>query len=171
MTDLLLTLVKASERAARVARACCLGSNSETLLIAEKFDGDANIRFERDFKTIADVLAQESAKTEIASRFPSLAEHVRGEECSEMGGVRIAVQDSVEKTVELLSYLVTLEPAQRMAAAVHEDMSSEYTDKLPKNLPNIDISDLGVWIDPIGMKSYINHLSVYNIKFCLTANH
>lgn len=149
MADLLSTLVKASERAARVARACCLGSSNETLLIAEKFEGDANVRFERDFKTIADVLAQESAKTEIATQFPTLAEYVRGEECSEMGGVRIAVQDSIEKTVELLSYLVTLEPAKRMADAVHADLDLHFTKILPKIQTDIDISDIGIWIDPI----------------------
>nr|XP_049694933.1 inositol polyphosphate 1-phosphatase [Helicoverpa armigera] len=149
MKHILNTLINASEKAACVARSCCAGSTNEVLLVAEKFEGDANARFERDFKTIADVLAQEAAKTEIAGHFPELAEHVRGEECSEIGGVRIELCDSVEGTTDLLQYLVAPAVAKRMAEAAHRDTEHVFCDNLPKDLPEVNTSDLGIWIDPI----------------------
>lgn len=151
MKNILETLINASEKAACVARSCCAGSTNEVLLVAEKFEGEANARFVRDFKTIADVLAQEAAKTEIANRFPELAEHVRGEECSEIGGVRIELCDNVEGTTDLLQYLVTPAVAKRMAEAAHRDTVHTFCDNLPKNLDSINTSDIGIWIDPIGM--------------------
>ncbi|XP_075971682.1 inositol polyphosphate 1-phosphatase [Anticarsia gemmatalis] len=149
MVSILETLINASEKAACVARSCCSGSQNEVLLVAEKFEGEANARFERDFKTIADVLAQEAARAEIASSFPELAQYVRGEECSEIGGVRISIKDSVEDTTELLSTLVAPAVAKRMAEAAHSDSAHGFCDKLPDNLSEIDTSDLGIWIDPI----------------------
>lgn len=148
MADILKALIEASERAACVARACCSDSTKEALFVAEKDEGEANARFDKDFKTIADVLAQESAKTEIAAHFPELADKVRGEECSEIGGVNIAVQESVERTTELLNYLVPPNAATRMAEATHRKIELELN--LPDNIPEINTSDLGVWIDPIG---------------------
>lgn len=150
MHNILETLINASEKAACVARSCCAGATNEVLLVAEKFEGDANARFERDFKTIADVLAQEAAKTEIAGHFPELADHVRGEECSEIGGVRIELCDSVEGTADILQYLVAPAVAKRMAEAAHRDTDHKFCDNLPKDIPEIDTSDLGIWIDPIG---------------------
>ncbi|XP_053603888.1 inositol polyphosphate 1-phosphatase [Plodia interpunctella] len=147
MATLLEVLIQASEKAASIARSCCLEEN-EHLLVAEKCERDANARFDKDFKTIADVLAQESAKTEIATRYPELAQHVRGEECSEIGGVSIKLEENVVKTAEILSGLVPLKVAERMAAAAHNDVDILLHD-LPKELPPIDIADLGVWIDPI----------------------
>ncbi|XP_035439065.2 inositol polyphosphate 1-phosphatase [Spodoptera frugiperda] len=148
MKNILETLINASEKAACVARSCCAGSKNEVLLVAEKFDGDANARFERDFKTIADVLAQEAAKTEIARHFPELADHVRGEECSEIGGVRIELRENIEGTTDLLQYLVAPAIAKRMAEAAHRDTEHTFCDNLP-NIPEIDTSDVGIWIDPI----------------------
>lgn len=153
MAEVMKALVIASERAACITRACCSDSTQEALFVAEKIDGEANVRFDKDFKTIADVLAQEAAKTEIAARFPELADKVRGEECSEIGGVNIAVQESLERTTELLNYLVPPNAAKRMAEAVHSSIDLELN--LPDNIPNISYSDLGVWIDPIGKFSLI----------------
>lgn len=149
MKNILETLINASEKAACVARSCCTGSKNEVLLVAEKNEGEANTRFERDFKTIADVLAQEAARTEIASSFPELAKYVRGEECSEIGGVRIALQHNAEDTAKLLGELVAPAVARRMAEAAHFNTAHEFADNLPNNLSKINISDLGVWIDPI----------------------
>ncbi|XP_013190223.2 inositol polyphosphate 1-phosphatase [Amyelois transitella] len=146
MATVLEVLIQASEKAAAIARSCC--SDGNELLVAEKYDGDANTRFDKDFKTIADVLAQESAKTEIATRYPELAKHVRGEECSEIGGVCIKLEENAEKTSELLSELIPLKAAIRMASAAHNHVNLSLED-LPDDLPSIDITDLGVWIDPI----------------------
>lgn len=150
MKNILETLINASEKAACVARSCCLGPHNEELLVSEKFAEEANDRFEHDFKTLADVVAQEAARCEIASCFPDLAKHVRGEECAEINGVRITLQGSKEDTAEVLRRLVAPAVAARMAEAAHCNTSHGFCDKLPNNLSNIDTSDLGVWIDPIG---------------------
>ncbi|XP_045494397.1 inositol polyphosphate 1-phosphatase [Colias croceus] len=147
MTNILETLIYASEKAARIARSCC--NSSESILVAEKGDTEANPRFDKDFKTIADVLAQESAKEFIVSRIPELKGEVRGEECSEIGGISIALQENSEETINLLSKILPIDTAKCMAKAAHSDVEQlNYGETLP-DIPNIDYSDLGVWIDPI----------------------
>ncbi|CAH2105717.1 unnamed protein product [Euphydryas editha] len=145
MTHILKVLINASEKAAQIAKSCC--ENSDTLLVAEKCDTEANNRFDKDFKTIADVLAQESAKALIVSHFPELGSHVRGEECSEINGVTVGLQEDIEKTFELLSSLIPTITARRMAEAAHSDISVNL--ELPPCLPDFDLDDLGIWIDPI----------------------
>ncbi|XP_047528695.1 inositol polyphosphate 1-phosphatase [Vanessa atalanta] len=145
MTHILKVLISASEKAARVAKSCC--ENSESLLVAEKCETEANTRFDKDFKTIADVLAQESAKALIVSHFPELASHVRGEECSEIGGITIGLQEDVQRTSELLSCLIPPVTAKRMSEAAHCDIDLNLD--LPSSLPDLDLDNLGIWIDPI----------------------
>lgn len=148
--NVLEVIIKASERAASIARSCT-ESSDETLLVTEKGENEANTRFDKDFKTIADVLAQESAKAEIASCLPNLAIHVRGEECNEINGVKICMQESTEKTTALLSSLVPLSTAKSLAQAAHSEINCELVNELPNISINSD--DLGVWIDPIGKNS------------------
>lgn len=148
MVEVLKALIYASERAANIARSCN-DSMSETLLVAEKGEGEANARFDKDFKTIADVLAQESARCEVASRCPNLAQHFRGEECAEINGVTIKLQENIDKTAELLSSLVPQTSAVRMSEAAHNVINIPM-EQLPIDLPDIDTAELGVWIDPIG---------------------
>lgn len=152
MTSVLEALINASERAAAVARACCGDCENEgALVVAEKSAGEANVRFDKDFKTIADVLAQESARAEIAAQCPDLAEHVRGEECAEIGGVQISIHSTIEKTASCLSELVPVEAARNMAEAAH----CRPLVMLPETveLPPLDSGELGVWIDPIDATS------------------
>ncbi|CAH2071339.1 unnamed protein product, partial [Iphiclides podalirius] len=144
--NVLEVLIKASERAACIARSCA-DSSDETLLVTEKGENEANARFNKDFKTIADVLAQESAKAEIATCLPNLAKHIRGEERNEINGIKICLQDSSEKTAELISSLVPLSTAKCLAQAAHSEVNYELTNNLPNIL--LDPNDLGVWIDPI----------------------
>ncbi|XP_072939601.1 inositol polyphosphate 1-phosphatase [Epargyreus clarus] len=148
MANVLEALINASEKAANIARSCCSGCSDNTLLVAEKCEGEANARFDKDFKTIADVLAQESAKSEILKRLPELTDNVRGEECAEINGLRIELQESSGQTAELLNKLVPAENAIRMAEAAHNDVNA-VIEELPGDLPFIDPNDLGVWIDPI----------------------
>ncbi|XP_050343473.1 inositol polyphosphate 1-phosphatase [Nymphalis io] len=145
MTHILNVLINASEKAACVAKSCC--ENSEKLLVSEKCETEANTRFDKDFKTIADVLAQESAKALIVSHFPDLASHVRGEECSEIGGVNIGLLENVDKTSDLLSCLIPPVAAKRMAEAAHCDINLNLD--VPTSLPELDLDNLGIWIDPI----------------------
>ncbi|CAG4992771.1 unnamed protein product [Parnassius apollo] len=146
MTDVLKALLLASEKAACIARSCT--EANEALLVTEKSENEANTRFTRDFKTIADVLAQECAKAEIAKCLPALSKHLRGEERNEIGGVTITLQGSEEETAELLGSLIPQSTATQMAKAAHAQVNQTFTEALP-NIPMLDYENLGVWIDPI----------------------
>ncbi|XP_068631223.1 inositol polyphosphate 1-phosphatase [Battus philenor] len=147
MSNILEALIRASERAACIARSCT-NFNGEMLLVTEKGEAEANTRFERDFKTIADVLAQEYAKAEIALQLPSLARHVRGEERNEINGVTITLENSVEETEKTLNLLLPPSTAKQMAKAAHDKICHFPLKELP-NVPELNPDDIGVWIDPI----------------------
>lgn len=149
MADVAKALLHASEKAAAIARSCC-GYSSEALLVAEKGEGEANTRFEKDFKTIADVLAQVCAKHEIELHCEGLTDNVRGEECADIGGVTIELKETEEKTAELLCTLVSPNAAKRMANAAHRKINLKIGQIVPSDFPDLDPTDVGVWIDPIG---------------------
>ncbi|XP_066581794.1 inositol polyphosphate 1-phosphatase isoform X2 [Prorops nasuta] len=79
-TRLLTILLKASEKAANIARVCRQDSVLFKLLVQEKSDEEKNPRFFQDFKTLADVLIQETIRHDIEIEFPELAKMVQGEE-------------------------------------------------------------------------------------------
>lgn len=62
---LLSALIKASEKAANIARVCRSDQQLFALLVEEKKEEEANKRFLNDFKTLADVLIQETIKHDI----------------------------------------------------------------------------------------------------------
>ena len=62
---LLSILLKVSEKAANIARACRQNDVLFKLLVQEKFEEEKNPRFFRDFKTLADVLIQETIRHDI----------------------------------------------------------------------------------------------------------
>lgn len=66
--SLLESLVIVSEKAANIARACRQEECLFKLLIQEKSAQESNPRFVQDFKTLADVLIQETVKYEIAKK-------------------------------------------------------------------------------------------------------
>ncbi|CAG9792714.1 unnamed protein product [Diatraea saccharalis] len=150
MANLLKSVIKASEKGASIARSCVgVKDIEDALLIAEKCEGEANTRFDKDFKTIADVLVQETAKSIIVNDFPDLKGHVRGEECAEIGGQKIKLLETEAKTEELLRLLVTSNLASRMAKAAHNDNPNIDFSDIPDDIPEVDTTDIGIWIDPI----------------------
>lgn len=58
-------LVHASEKAANIARQCRQDQHLFELLIQEKSAEESNPRFVQDFKTLADVLIQETLRHDI----------------------------------------------------------------------------------------------------------
>ena len=62
MSDILQELLRVSEKAANIARACRQQEALFQLLIEEKKEGEKNKKFAVDFKTLADVLVQEVIK-------------------------------------------------------------------------------------------------------------
>lgn len=62
---LLSALIKVSEKAANIARLCRSDQQLFALLVEEKKEDEANKRFLNDFKTLSDVLIQETIKHDI----------------------------------------------------------------------------------------------------------
>lgn len=68
MSDILLELLRVSEKAANIARACRQQEALFQLLIEEKKGPEKNKKFAADFKTLADVLVQEVIKQNMENK-------------------------------------------------------------------------------------------------------
>lgn len=68
MSDILQELLRVSEKAANIARACRQQEALFQLLIEEKKEGEKNKKFAVDFKTLADVLVQEVIKENMQNK-------------------------------------------------------------------------------------------------------
>lgn len=66
-SQLLKSLVIASEKAANIARVVRQNEHLFELLVQEKVGESANSRFVRDFKTLADVLIQEMVRHDLGA--------------------------------------------------------------------------------------------------------
>lgn len=66
--SLLESLVKVSEKAANIARLCRQESHLFELLVEEKGNSESNPRFIQDFKTLADVLIQETVINDVGKQ-------------------------------------------------------------------------------------------------------
>ena len=66
MSDLLVV----SEKAAHIARACRKERDLFELLIEEKLGAEKNAKFSHDFKTLADVLIQETVRHDLGQKYP-----------------------------------------------------------------------------------------------------
>lgn len=155
MSDILLELLRVSEKAANIARACRQQEALFQLLIEEKKGPEKNKKFAADFKTLADVLVQEVIKQNMENKFPGLGEKVLGEESNEFTNdlgekITVEVQSTEEETAELLSRVLNgnMLASEALAKVVHEDV--DFTDP---TLEALDISIpqeiLGIWVDPI----------------------
>ncbi len=72
MTD----LTCASEKAALIARACRREKDLFQFLIQEKEGEEKNARFAHDFKTLADVLIQETVRHDLGGKYPALRDNI-----------------------------------------------------------------------------------------------
>lgn len=68
MADLIRVLVRASEKSAEIARTWIKQDELFSLLVEEKIGEAKNDRFVQDFKTLTDVLVQETIKHEVLSQ-------------------------------------------------------------------------------------------------------
>lgn len=71
MDVLMSELVKAAEKAAHIARICRQEKQLFQLLVEEKKGDAKNINFKHDFKTLADVLIQETVRHTVATKVSS----------------------------------------------------------------------------------------------------
>ncbi|NXE17293.1 INPP phosphatase, partial [Lophotis ruficrista] len=155
MAGLLQAVVGASEKAAHVARLCRDEEPLFQLLVAEKTGPDRNARFQRDFKTLADVLIQEVIKHDLGTQFPELRGHIHGEESNEFRnaqGETVAVRVCATPGDTAALLLSVLEPeraaAELLAAAAHGDVALGDAELAGVAL-GIPPRDLAIWIDPI----------------------
>ncbi|KAL1770673.1 inositol polyphosphate 1-phosphatase [Sigmodon hispidus] len=157
MSDILRELLRVSEKAANIARACRQQETLFQLLIQEKKDTEKNKKFEADFKTLADVLVQEVIKQNMENKFPGLGKRVFGEESNEFTNdlgrgekITVELQSTEEETAELLSKVLNgnMLAAEALAEVVHQDV-----DLTDPTLESLDIrvpqDILGIWVDPI----------------------
>ncbi|KAG1706606.1 Inositol polyphosphate 1-phosphatase [Nymphon striatum] len=178
MALLLQTLLSASEKAANIARVIRSDCRLFHMLIEEKTGESKNKRFVQDFKTLADVLIQETVKHDIGIKFPSLAGNIKGEESNTFTNtigesICVEVKDTEAETCILLEQVLGGDSvaALVLAQAVHSKikldvLSEEQLVKIQsKDFP---VDELGIWIDPIdGTSEYIqgkeNVASIRNI--------
>lgn len=78
MSDVLLELLRVSEKAANIARACRQQEALFQLLIEEKKGAEKNKKFAADFKTLADVLVQEVIKQNMENKVRGQATEAAG---------------------------------------------------------------------------------------------
>ena len=68
VSEFLIELVKVSEKAADLARIVRSEEALFALLVEEKTGGEQNKRFVKDFKTLADVLVQETVRHDLGRK-------------------------------------------------------------------------------------------------------
>ncbi|VCX20569.1 unnamed protein product, partial [Gulo gulo] len=155
MSAVLRELLRVSEKAADIARACRQQDALFQLLIEEKKGGEKNKKFAVDFKTLADVLVQEVIKQSVENKFPGLGKKVLGEESNEFTndlGEKMIVRlcPTEEETAELLSRVLggNKSASEALARVVHQDVTfgDPALDAVEVNIPQ---DTLGIWVDPI----------------------
>nr|ACO14788.1 Inositol polyphosphate 1-phosphatase [Caligus clemensi] len=158
---LLLDIIRASEKASLIARACREEEELFRLLIQEKKTTDST----PDFKTLADVLIQEMIKQELIDS----VQNVRGEENNEFmnklgESITIQVQESEALTAKLLESVLDghSTPAATLARLVHckslevEESVVKHIQEVIREEMEIDTKDISLWVDPIdSTKNYI----------------
>lgn len=171
-SKLLIVLLKVSEKAANIARVCRQNQSLFDLLVQEKSQAEKNPIF-KDFKTLADVLIQETIKHDIALEFSELAKVVQGEENNTFTNVLgetivVEVCSTCLETTNLLAKVMgnDTETASFLAEEVHKQIRLKDVNTvhdIPKNLP-LPIEDLGIWIDPIDATGEYVNSDVSEIK-------
>lgn len=76
-------------------------------MVEEKTGEDKNAKFEQDFKTLADVLIQETVRHDVGLAFPELSDSIHGEESNTFTNtlgetVTVRVMETQEETEQLL---------------------------------------------------------------------
>ncbi|XP_075036146.1 inositol polyphosphate 1-phosphatase [Mixophyes fleayi] len=155
MSEVLHELLRVSEKAACIARACRQEETLFHLLIEEKKEDEKNKKFLTDFKTLADVLVQEVIKHDLGKKFPGLEKNVSGEESNEFTnelGEKIIVKvcPTEEETTNLLQKVLDNNEAaaKTLAQVVHQEvaLTDVSLDAINVGIPQ---SNIAVWVDPI----------------------
>lgn len=164
--SLLQALVNASEKGAKIARVIRAESALLELLVQEKAGDQKNRRFVQDFKTLADVLVQETVRHDLSAQFPGIGASIYGEESNKFTNVlgesiSVQVLQDQEATAQLLCSVLddNMAAARLLAKVAHEEVLVDAGPELDDVDVDLDLEDLGVWIDPIDSTAqYINGL-------------
>ncbi|KAK1336483.1 hypothetical protein QTO34_002512 [Cnephaeus nilssonii] len=162
MSAILRELLRVSEKAAHIARACRQQDALFQLLIEEKKGGDKNKKFAVDFKTLADVLVQEVIKRHVESKVSETSNSFqawrkkflekKSNEFTNALGETIVLRlcPTEEEMAELLSKVLNGNQlaAGALAKVVHEDVAfaDPALDSVQVAIPQ---DTLGIWVDPI----------------------
>lgn len=159
MSQFLKSIIKVSEKAANIARVCRQDKHLFKLLVQEKNEDEKHPIFVQDFKTLADVLIQETIKHDIGKEFPDIASHIKGEESNSFSNtlgdtITVAVQDTESGTAALLSQVLNGDTTagDLLAAEVHRKISIDFDSVELNCIPNdlvLPLNQFGIWIDPI----------------------
>ena len=154
--ELLSAIISASEKAANIARVCRKNQELFNLLIQEKTGSEKNERFVNDFKTLADVLIQETIKHDIGKLFPAIRESIKGEENNTFENIlgeciSVEISDDPEETKTMLIKVLDGNEvaAAALAEEVHRDVSVDEFRDLPEINACVDHEKVGILIDPI----------------------
>ncbi|XP_018027852.1 inositol polyphosphate 1-phosphatase [Hyalella azteca] len=154
LSSLLQVLVDFSAKAASIAQTIREDKELFSLLVEEKTGKSKNIRFDQDFKTLADVLIQQTLCDVINKQFPALKGRVYGEEqaCfkNTMGEtITVAVQADASSTAALLAQVLNgnEKAADALAQEVHKELKRDVL--VSSALPTVPLEELAIWIDPI----------------------
>lgn len=156
MSDFLKCLLRASEKAAVIARTIRQEDQLFSLLVEEKGDAEKNKRFYQDFKTLADVLIQQVVIHDIGKQYCDIADFIRGEENNKLTNtlgetVIVDVKETEEETAALLAKVLdgNMRAAGLLASCVHNNVTISFDLDVDEVNVELPLSDMGIWIDPI----------------------
>lgn len=172
--NLIKSLINSAEKAANIARICRANESLLSLLVQEKSTEEANPRFVHDFKTLADVLIQETTRHDIGKlvsnlffsrnvcyfsfKFPEILKNINGEESNSFTNrlgesVSVKVGDNEDETAKCLQIVLNGDTtaAEVLALEVHKTIDYNSNLGIVPDLPDdFNYSEIGIWIDPIG---------------------
>ncbi|GFO06219.1 inositol polyphosphate 1-phosphatase [Plakobranchus ocellatus] len=155
ISSILQLLLEVAEKASQIATVIRKEKTLLELLIEEKPAIEKNNQFFQDFKTLADVLIQETVRHFIGKKIPNLAESIYGEESNTFtnaigDSIIVKVCQTPEETKDLLKRILNGNgtAASLLTEAIHSFSQASVVPSEDLDV-DIDISDCGVWIDPI----------------------
>ncbi|XP_035223300.1 inositol polyphosphate 1-phosphatase-like isoform X2 [Stegodyphus dumicola] len=152
--SLLQCLVECSQKAAKIAQIFRDEEDLFGLLVERKSDIKKNKQLIQDYKTLADVLVQETIKKDVGEKFPAVKSKIQGEEQNQFQNalgesILVELTDSPDDTVNLLYKVLDGREnvAKRLASVVHSSKAMDT--KEYSSSSTIPADTIGIWIDPI----------------------
>ncbi|XP_052826825.1 inositol polyphosphate 1-phosphatase isoform X1 [Octopus bimaculoides] len=156
ISELTLAMIRAAKKGSNIAMIIRSEDALLHLLVEEKTGNQKNVRFVQDFKTLADVLIQETVRYDLDQKFPGLGKNLYGEESNKFTNalgetICVTIEPDQEKNVELLGQVLhgNHEAARLLAQAISSQPESANNPLLDQVLDEIELDKVRIWIDPI----------------------